>query len=197
MINIQGHTSAACQNMYSGLKPGNVHHQATVHDSRFAGLFLTLPTLTSPRSPLDPCSSAHSRSCWVPLQKAVILLEKTTLNPKHHLSCRFAFWKWIQESSYPRDPKSHIFRTCFPSRRDFRNPSSDLVDWRVICLLPIRLCVSENKVRVTWQTLHSFQKPLLAAEACEPWNSRAQKRIEKYKSGVTGHKVNPSGIIYL
>lgn len=28
MINIQGHTSAECQTVYSGLKPGPVHHQA-------------------------------------------------------------------------------------------------------------------------------------------------------------------------
>lgn len=157
MINIQGHTSAECQNMYSGLKPGKVHP-----DQAIGHYIVSHPAhshLTQVSPALTPALlHIHGVAAWVPLQKAVILLEKTTLKPKHRPSCRFAFWKWIQESSYPRDPKSHIFKIYFASRRDFRDPSSDLVDQRVICLLPIGLCVSENKVRVTWQNPAFFSK---------------------------------------
>ena len=86
MIDIQGHTSAECQNMYSGLKPGTVHHQATAHYDRFAGAIPCQP-LTAPRSPLSRASLFRTLtellSWFLSRKPSMILLKKTTLNSRH------------------------------------------------------------------------------------------------------------------
>lgn len=136
------------------------------------GLLLTLPTLTSPRSRLDPCSSAQSWNCCISSSpENCDLAGKDKSQPQASPELQVCLPKTSPGKQLSRDPKSHILKTYFLSRRDFRDPSSDLVDWRVICLLPIRLCVSENKVRDIWQNPALFSK---ATSCCRGLWARKQ-----------------------
>ena len=77
---------------------------------KFAGLiFHTAHSADMTQRAMSPPLHIHKAAARAPLQKAKILLKKTALNPKHHLSCMFAFCRWIQESSYLVDPSAHIF----------------------------------------------------------------------------------------
>lgn len=115
---------------------------------RFAGLIFHAAhsadmTQRARSSPLR----IHKAAAQAPLQKAKISLKKTALNPKHHLSCTFAFCKWTQKSSYLVDPGAHIFQIYIPPKE--ASGIQHVTQWsqwleKGIHLLPIRFQVIQT-----------------------------------------------------
>ena len=133
---------------------------------------------------MSPPLHIYKAAARAPLQKAKILLKKTALNPRHHLSKTSAFCKWTQKSSCLGDPGAHIFQIYSPPKGA---AGIQHVTWWIqwlekgVHLLSIRFQVFQDcVVGVTGQN------PIFSSEATPCWRTFWAPKQQSTQEGWAG-----------